>query len=487
MSLATLMATLPFLLPNTDILHRLVPYGMDHTHALVIVSNSMGFFRACCISALITALFALFVCLFKPTVRYISSFTISIAAFCYLFSQVVIGVFIPHVALDPSVYIALGLLLGFGSVYLLLTWAFCQTHMDFYQMLRLCLYALLAASVFDGALLIFSSVPAGFLRVMVSAVAVISTLLLYRFTDKNRKSELSGDNWWDVFSVVDVSLIDEKGRFSTRTSRILFFVATPLMVLLLIAGAMDLHHSAFPDELPIELIASVVTVVFILGLLLRQVNADALQASYRMLLPVVGVAVFIVGNFVTRYWHGAFMDLGALIVAMLYAALIASLMATMASRMASLRVPAMSLICLGLAAATLLSYLHVDPALFGAFKLEVMMVILVIVVVLLALTPGAKVWSLAFAGADELAEVLGVDPEEVYVQRCDAISEKFGLTPRESETLRYLGRGHGSAYIAKEFVVAESTVRSHTKSIYRKLGVNSREELLALIESYQIS
>lgn len=45
-----------------------------------------------------------------------------------------------------------------------------------------------------------------------------------------------------------------------------------------------------------------------------------------------------------------------------------------------------------------------------------------------------------------------------------------------------LGRGHTSSFVADELTVAESTVRSHRKNIYRKLEVSSREELFKLLD-----
>ena len=66
--------------------------------------------------------------------------------------------------------------------------------------------------------------------------------------------------------------------------------------------------------------------------------------------------------------------------------------------------------------------------------------------------------------------------------RCKKTAEKFGLSPRETEILGYLGRGHGIVFIANTLVISESTVRTHVKNIYRKLGVSSREELLQLVD-----
>ena len=48
------------------------------------------------------------------------------------------------------------------------------------------------------------------------------------------------------------------------------------------------------------------------------------------------------------------------------------------------------------------------------------------------------------------------------------------LSKRELEVLRLLGTDLDGPDIARELVVSLSTVRTHTKNIYAKLGVNSR-------------
>lgn len=75
-----------------------------------------------------------------------------------------------------------------------------------------------------------------------------------------------------------------------------------------------------------------------------------------------------------------------------------------------------------------------------------------------------------------------VEGAGVLQERCARLSREGGLSPRESEILVYLGRGHGIVYVAKTLVISESTVRTHVKSIYRKLGVSSREELLQRVD-----
>jgi DNA-binding NarL/FixJ family response regulator len=53
------------------------------------------------------------------------------------------------------------------------------------------------------------------------------------------------------------------------------------------------------------------------------------------------------------------------------------------------------------------------------------------------------------------------------------------LTPREADVLELLQQGRSNAEIALELVVGVETVRTHARSIYRKLGVSSRRDLAA--------
>ena len=49
--------------------------------------------------------------------------------------------------------------------------------------------------------------------------------------------------------------------------------------------------------------------------------------------------------------------------------------------------------------------------------------------------------------------------------------------------LSFVGRGHSSVYVAKTLLISESTVYTHVRNLYRKLGVTSREELIQLLNS----
>lgn len=86
----------------------------------------------------------------------------------------------------------------------------------------------------------------------------------------------------------------------------------------------------------------------------------------------------------------------------------------------------------------------------------------------------------------------GTEPEDVpssgpsdLAKVCLLFSEEYHLTPRETEVLEELAYGHSSGYIAKALYISNNTARSHMKNIYRKLKINSREELIELLRERQ--
>ena len=67
--------------------------------------------------------------------------------------------------------------------------------------------------------------------------------------------------------------------------------------------------------------------------------------------------------------------------------------------------------------------------------------------------------------------------------QCVKTAQRYGLSKRETEILRYLSTGRTRTYIAEALFISESTVASHSKRIYQKLGVHSKRELMELVDS----
>ena len=60
------------------------------------------------------------------------------------------------------------------------------------------------------------------------------------------------------------------------------------------------------------------------------------------------------------------------------------------------------------------------------------------------------------------------------------------LSDRESDVLRLLRSDLSGPDIARELVVSLNTVRTHTKNIFEKLGVNSRRAAVRRAEELQL-
>lgn len=82
-----------------------------------------------------------------------------------------------------------------------------------------------------------------------------------------------------------------------------------------------------------------------------------------------------------------------------------------------------------------------------------------------------------------------IKPAEVGIPSSDfdeaamQAARHFKLSPRESEVFLLLAKGRNRAYIANKLAVGDETVKSHIKSLYRKLGVHSQQELIDLVDT----
>lgn len=63
------------------------------------------------------------------------------------------------------------------------------------------------------------------------------------------------------------------------------------------------------------------------------------------------------------------------------------------------------------------------------------------------------------------------------------LAEEYALTERETEILGQLDQGRSVPYISQQLLVSTSTVKTHVQSIYRKLDVHTRQQLLDMIRA----
>lgn len=65
---------------------------------------------------------------------------------------------------------------------------------------------------------------------------------------------------------------------------------------------------------------------------------------------------------------------------------------------------------------------------------------------------------------------------------CLLVAQKCGLTPRETEVLVLLAQGRSQRFIAEEMTLAPSTVKTHVKHVYQKMGVCNKQELISFVQ-----
>jgi DNA-binding CsgD family transcriptional regulator len=83
---------------------------------------------------------------------------------------------------------------------------------------------------------------------------------------------------------------------------------------------------------------------------------------------------------------------------------------------------------------------------------------------------------------DAVEEEIG-DATGSWRGRSESICKAYLLTPREEEVFLLLAKGRNAEVIAKRLFVSPSTAKTHTARIYRKLSINSQQELIDMVEN----
>ena len=79
------------------------------------------------------------------------------------------------------------------------------------------------------------------------------------------------------------------------------------------------------------------------------------------------------------------------------------------------------------------------------------------------------------------------DDELLWESPCRAVAHAYGLTPRETDVLAQIARGRMLGEIADAFVLSKNTVKMHTKHIYQKLDVHSKQEAIDIVNEERLN
>ncbi|ACV21740.1 Nitrogen regulation protein C [Slackia heliotrinireducens] len=84
------------------------------------------------------------------------------------------------------------------------------------------------------------------------------------------------------------------------------------------------------------------------------------------------------------------------------------------------------------------------------------------------------------------AEANGREITDRMSKQCLVLQEQYGLSTRETEVMEAIARGMTVARIAEDLFISENTVRTHSKHIYTKLDIHSKQELTLMVQNTAI-
>lgn len=77
----------------------------------------------------------------------------------------------------------------------------------------------------------------------------------------------------------------------------------------------------------------------------------------------------------------------------------------------------------------------------------------------------------------------GAPEDDPIERRCLVLARERGLSPRETDVLVAFAHGRNVAYLAEQLCLSANTIRSHSKTLYTKLGIHSKQELIDLVDA----
>ena len=85
-----------------------------------------------------------------------------------------------------------------------------------------------------------------------------------------------------------------------------------------------------------------------------------------------------------------------------------------------------------------------------------------------------------------IAEIASEDSHEAkprrFMQRCEDIAQRYGLTKKETEVMVLVAKGRTAQRVQEIMGISLGTVNTHLSHIYRKLGVHTKQEMLDKLE-----
>lgn len=362
---------------------------------------------------------------------------------------------------------AAGILIGIGTVVLLRQW---QGRFSLLPVRDALLNMAVACCVGSAAAMAMTLVEGVTYFVAFFTLAVIGAVAPLRWKPH-------GPNPPHPFAEDDLPPLSDHPIAIQTATRLASIAGTPLVGLAMFGLTMSMRKFSVFGTYDIELVAGVVASLIAITVCLAPIKRPFYSFGYQIFLPACAAVLAVCTSFPVGHpaqiasamlMYVAFSLVGLFALASLSAIIRAGEFATsLVLGIAFASYGGASLV--GVAAGQRLPEDSIGPLLLVASSLYFATLTMTAIV---SLAHDAEPY---LAGpAASVAELLSA--------RCELLSRRYSLSPRETEILGYLGRGHNPTFISRELVLSLSTVRTHIRNLYKKMGISSQEELLAVLD-----
>lgn len=239
-----------------------------------------------------------------------------------------------------------------------------------------------------------------------------------------------------------------------------------------------------------SLLASGVAAFFLLLYYVRVSNRLNLNALYRCIVPVLlaGLAALAFENTWLALLSCSLVFATKLLLELVTTLLLAKSAKTNPSQFNAIFGIGYFFVSLGIALGTVLAWLldpFVEANTFALIAILILMAALSLVAVMSSINQSGRMAFMDMEPIKSKTELHAAQQISKHERKCERAVSLYALSKRESEVLRYWAMGYGSAHIEKELIIQHSTVDSHVRHIYTKMGIHSKSELLQILDSLE--
>ncbi|MEG0845436.1 MAG: LuxR C-terminal-related transcriptional regulator [Raoultibacter sp.] len=405
-----------------------------------------------------------------PSTAVVTLFSAAMALIGFLVAGMVFQ-FAPHIPSDQIMpWLVLGgICLGAGDALITLLWAQFSSTLS---LRNVYLYVVLCNALSLVVYFLVTLLP-GFLALPIAALLFIASVVFV-------KQLLEGHaalREWEYSRPVMKGAIRRLWHPVLGTAILCFMSG----LMLQISGQQEIDLTSFQQT---SLITSAVVVLFLLLPAIFVKKPLNVGRMYAIALPLSAAGFLLL----PLIWNAAggivnsFAQLGSMVAGIILWCMLADMARD--TKLPSTLLFALAFFCTNVAqlAGTLVGFLSAGSLHQGDLVLTTVALVAVYLLFMVTLLLFKDKTLKEFPEADSSVAVVATQRSQ-REERCDTLAQAHRFTPRETEIFKLLAQGYTMPTISEKLFVSENTVKSHVKSIYQKLAIHVRHELIDLVNS----